>query len=116
MGGLGELLGFANNKVLSKGDWHHSGHVNVNHGLKYIKINVDAVVPNEAYGEDGRRDETVSFLTIDTSQPLFGTRTDYPNINETVSITPEFNSLKFTITTNIEWPVDVELLLDMEIV
>ena len=59
----------------------------------------------------------MSFLTIDTSRRLFGEKTDYNDINETVSITSEFNSLKFTVTPNIEhWPVDVEVLLDMEII
>ena len=101
--------------MFTKDLWHHSGRCNINHGLKYIKIGVDAIVPNEAYGEDGRRSETVSFLTVDTSQSLFGTRTDYQNINESVTIVPEFNSLKFTVTSNIDWPVDVEVLLDMEI-
>ena len=113
---LGVLLGFAEDKVFTKDLWHHSGIVKINHGFKYLKVGVDAIVSNEAYGEDGRRSETITVLPIDTTKPLFGEKTDYNDINETVKITPEFNSLKFTVSPNIEWPVDVEVMLDMEIV
>ena len=118
MGKLGVLLGFAEDKVFAKNDWQYpTGEVKINHGFKYLKIGVDGIVSNESYDENGRRSETMSFLTIDTSKRLFGEKTDYNNINETVTITSEFNSLKFTVTPNIDdWPVDVEVLLDMEII
>ena len=117
MGKLGTLLGFAEDHVFVKNDWNHStSDVNINHGLKYLKINVDAIVPNESYDEKGRRSENMTFLTIDTGRRLFGEKTDFHNINETVMINPEFNSLKFTVTSNIDdLPVNVEVLLDMEI-
>ena len=31
------LLGFDKTKIFTKGVWHHSGEVNINHRLKYIK-------------------------------------------------------------------------------
>ena len=115
MGKLGVLLGFEENKVFAKDLWHHSGRVKVNHGLKYLKINVDVANEDVVYGEDGHRCRTLTSLDIDTTQPLFGTRTHYPNIMESIPISHEFGSLRFTITTNIDWPVDVDATLNMEI-
>ena len=115
MGGFGEMLGFAKDKVFTKDLWHHSGRCSVNHHLKYLNINVDAIDTDESYGEDGRRDENITTLAVETKQPLFGTRTEYNNINKTVKISKEFNALRFTVTTNIDWPVDVDVLLNMEI-
>ena len=115
MGKFGVLLGFPEDKVFTKDLWHHSGRVNINHGLKYLKINVDAANEDAVYGEDGRRARTITSLDIDTTQSLFGTKTHYPNIMETIPITHEFGSLKFTITSNIDWPVEVDAVLNMEI-
>ena len=115
MGGLGELLGFDKDKVFTKGDWHHSGKVKVNHGLKYININVDAAVEDSVYNERGKRGNTITSLSIDTTQSLYGTKTDYKDIKESVPISSDFSSLRFSITTNIDWPVDVEALLNIEI-
>ena len=80
MGKLGVLLGFAEDHVFTKDSWHHSDRVKINHGLKYLKINVDAANEDAVYGEDGRRSRMITTLDIDTSQALFGTRTHYPNI------------------------------------
>ena len=115
MGGLGELLGFDKDKVFTKGDWHHSGKVKVNHGLKYININVDAAVEDSVYDERGKRGNTITSLYIDTTQSLYGTKTDYKDIKENVPISSDFSSLRFSITTNIDWPVDVDALLNIEI-
>ena len=115
MGKLGVLLGFEEDKVFTKDLWHHSGKVKINNGLKYLKINVDAANENAVYTEDGRRGQTITTLDIDTTQSLFGTKTHYPNIMESVPISHEFSSLRFSITSNIDWPVDVDATLNMEI-
>ena len=86
MGKLGVLLGFEEDKVFTKDLWHHSGKVKINHGLKYLKINVDAANEDAVYGEDGRRARTITSLDIDTTQSLFGTKTHYPNIMESIPI------------------------------
>ena len=83
--------------------------------MKYLKINVDAANEDAVYEETGRRGNAITSLDIDTTQSLFGTKTHYPNIMETLPISHEFASLRFTITTNIDWPVDVEAVLNMEI-
>ena len=115
MGKLGAMLGFDENKVFTKNLWHHSGQVMINHGLRYIKIAVDAVEKNLVYDERGRRSSLVACLPIDTSQPLFKTRTVYENIKVKVPITSSFSSLRFTMFTNIEWPVELNALLDIDI-
>ena len=115
MGKLGVLLGFEEDKVFTKDFWHHSGKVKINHGLKYLKIDVDAANEDAVYGEDGRRSRTITSFDIDTTQSLFGTKTHYSNIMETIPISHEFGSLRFTITTNIDWPLDVDATLNMEI-
>ena len=116
MGKLGVLLGFAENHTFVKDDWNHSPNkVQINHGLKYLKINVDACNEDQVYGEDGRRSRMITTLDIDTSQPLFGSRTHYPNIMEAIPISHEFGSMRFTITTNIDWHVNVDAVLNMEI-
>ena len=115
MGKLGVLLGFAEDKVFTKDLWHHSGKCKINHGLKYLKISVDAADNDSVYEEDGRRGNTITTLDIDTTQSLFGTKTHYPNIMESVPISHKFSSLRFKITTNIDCPVDVDATLNMEI-
>ena len=116
MGKFGVLLGFAEDKIITKGDWIYSTEkAKINHGLKYLKIDVDAANEDEVYGEDGRRSRTITSLDIDTTQSLFGTKTHFPNIMESIPISHEFGSLRFTITTNIDWPVDVDATLSMEI-
>ena len=83
--------------------------------MKYLKIYVDAANQDAVYTEDGRRGQTITTLDIDTTQSLFGTKTHYPNIMESVPISHEFSSLRFTITSNIDWPVDVDATLNMQI-
>ena len=116
MGKLGVLLGFAENHLFLKDDWNHSPNMaNINHGFKYLKISVDAANEDAVYDESGRRSRMITTLDIDTSQALFGTRTHYPNIMESIPITHEFGSLRFTITSNIDWPVAVDATLCMKI-
>ena len=110
------MLGFDENKLFTKDVWHHSGEVSINHGLKYIKIFVDIAENNSVFDEKGKRPNIITTLPVETQQPLFSTRTVYSNINCRVPITKSFSSLKFSLSTNTKWHVDMEALLDIEII
>ena len=116
LGKLGVMLGFKEDKLFAKDVWHHSGEVSINHGLKYVKITVDITESNSVFDEKGKRSSIVTTLPVETQQSLFSTRTVYSEINCRVPISKSFSSLKFSLSLNIKWPVDMEAFLDIEIV
>ena len=59
LGNLGVLLGFDETKNFSKDNWHHSGEVNINHGLKYIKISADIAEKDDNFDENGQRSNVI---------------------------------------------------------
>lgn len=77
------LLGFDDDKYVTKDTWYNSGEVNINHGLKYVKTSA-AIVYDEIYSR--------------------------------APITKDFSSVKFSLSTNISWHVEVNALLDIEII
>ena len=116
LGKFGVMLGFAEDKLFTKDVWHYSGKVNINHGLKYVKIMVDITAEsNSVFDEKGKRSSIITTLPVETQQCLFSTRTVYNNINAKVPISSSFSSLRFSLSTNTKWPVDMEALLDIEI-
>ena len=115
MGKFGVMSGFAENKLFAKDVWHYSGEVNVNHGLKYVKIMVDIAEKNSVFDEKRKRSSIITTLPVETQQSLFSTRTVYNDINARVPISSSFSSLKFSLSTNTNWPFDMEALLDIEI-
>ena len=115
MGKLGVMLGFAEDKLFTKNNWHYSEGVNINHGLEYVKIMVDVTESNSVFEEKGKRFNIITTLPVETQQSLFSTRTVYTEIHCGVTITKSFSSLRFSLLPNTEWPVDMEALLDIEI-
>ena len=115
MGELGVMLGFAEDKLFTKDVWHYSGEVNINHGLKYVKVMVDIAEKNSVFDENGKRSSIITTLPVERQQSLFSTRTVYNDINAKVPISSSFSSLKFSLSTNTKWPVDMEAYLDIEI-
>ena len=116
LGKLCVMLGFAEDKLFTKDVWHYSGKVSINHGLKYVKIMVDITESNSVFDEKGKRLSIITTLPVETQQSLFSTRTVYSNINCRVPVSKSFSSLKFSLSSNVRWPVDMEALLDIEII
>ena len=73
MGKLGVMLGLAEDKLFTKDVWHYSGEVNINHGLKYVKIMVDITESNSVFNEKGKRSNIIKTLPVETQQSLFST-------------------------------------------
>ena len=92
MGKLGVMLGFAEDKLFTKDNWHYSGEVNINPGLKYVKIMVDITESNSVFDKKGKRSNIITTLPVETQQSLFSTRTVYTEINCRVPITKSFSS------------------------
>ena len=76
---------------------------------------VDATESNYVFDKNGKRSNLITTLPVETKQSLFSTRTVYTDINCRVPIAKSFSSLKFSLSSNSEWPVDMEALLDIEI-
>ena len=86
LGKLGAMLGFAEDKLFTKDNWHYSGEVNINHGWKYVKIMVDIAESNSVFDEKGKRSNIITTLPVETQQSLLSTRTVYTEINSRVPI------------------------------
>ena len=115
LGKLGVLLGFDDSKYVTKDTWYHSGKVNINHGLKYAKISADFVKTSSNLDENGSYTDIITTLPVDTQQSLFSTRTVYNEVNAKVPIVQNFNSINLTLSTNTDWYVEMEALLDIEV-
>lgn len=112
MGKLGVMLGFAEDKVITKNKWEYpTGEVQLNHGLEYIRISADIVDSKYMHNEKGERSDIIGCLPIDITQPLFGTLHTYEYFRARVPILSSFSSIRFRITTNIDWPVEVKALI-----
>lgn len=109
------MLGFDDDKYVTKDTWYHSGEVNINHDLKNVKVSADIIEKTGNFDENGRHTDIITTLPIDTQQPLFSTRTVYSDINARVPIVNNFNSINFSLSTNSKWHVDAEALLDVKI-
>ena len=109
------MLGFREEKLFTKDVWHNSGEVSINYGLKYVKILVDIAKRNSVFDERGKRSNIMTALHVETQQSLFLTCTVYCDINCRVPIAKSFSSSKFSLSSNIKWPVGMKALLDIEI-
>ena len=78
MGKLGVMLRFDETKTFSKVNWHHSDEVNINHGLKYIKILADIAERDDSFDKNGQRSSVIKLLPVKSRQSLFSTRTITP--------------------------------------
>ena len=68
LGKLGVMLGFAEDKLFTKDVQHYSGEVNINHGLKYVKIMVDITDSNSVFDKNGKRSNIITTLPVETQQ------------------------------------------------
>ena len=115
MGKFGVMSGFDETEAFTKDVWYHSGEVNINHGLKYIKISADIAERDDSFDENGQRSSVIKVLPVESQQSLFSTRAIYPEINRRVPISPKFSSIRFKISTNVDWPVKMDALLELDI-
>ena len=81
MGELEVVLGFDETKTFGKDTWHHSGKVNINHGLKYIKISADVAERDDNFDKNCQRSSVIKVLPVESQQSLFSTRTVYTDID-----------------------------------
>ena len=117
LGKLGVLLGFAKDHILrqnKKSDGTKP--VEVNHGLRFVKLSAD-IVDKSYVNFEGQRSDVFATLPVETNQRLFGTRTHFPDLNLKVAIVRNFSSAEFKISSNIDWELfEMDALLDLDIV
>ena len=86
--------------------------VDVNGGLRYVKIRCDVVDRTSNINESGKRDDCILSLPIPNDQPLFGSISQYRDIESKVTITKGIiNQLHFTITDQNGVIVDIGKIL-----
>ena len=107
---LASLLGFNDdNRIFNPNTTTTSDNkVDVNNGLRYIKIHCNVVDDTSNLNEAGKKDDTIISLPISTTQPLFGSITKHSDIESKVPIDKGvINQLHFTVTDQNGNPVDV---------
>ncbi|CAB3986979.1 Hypothetical predicted protein [Paramuricea clavata] len=92
--------------------------MNINLGLEYINISCNLV--NESFNvhTEGTRSDVVTSLAVTTTQSLFGSVTEYFDIESKVPVNKgSFNQLKFYVTDQDGKPVEIgKILLELYIV
>ena len=111
---LASLLGFNDgNRTFNPNTTTTSdGTVDVNEGLLYIKIGCNIVDTTSNLNEKGRNDDTIVSLPITTRQPLYGSVTEYSDIESKVKIDKGvINQLHFTVTDQDNGTIDIGKIL-----
>ena len=86
--------------------------VNVNEGLLYIKIGCNIVERTSNLDEKSRNDDTIVSLPITTRQLLYGSVTEYPDIESKVKIDKGvINQLHFSVTDQYANEINVGKIL-----
>ena len=91
--------------------------VNINLGLEYINISCNLVNESSNVHTEGTRSDVVTSLAVTTTQSLFGSVTEYFDIESKVPVNKgSFNQLKFYVTDQDGKPVEIgKILLELYI-
>ena len=91
--------------------------VDGNNGLRYIKIRCDIVDNASNINEAGKKDDSIVSLPIPSDQPLFGSISEYRDIESKSKIDRGIiNQLLFAVTDQDSKPVDIgKVLLELYI-
>jgi len=114
LGNFGVLIGLEKNTTIPKGLLKDSDPVDVNLGLKYIRLGCDWDNTSKNFDTNGERNKTMATFAVPSDQSLNGTVSLYDK-NYEVSITNrDHNSFNFHVDTNIsdKEDVNVSILFD----
>ena len=101
LGQFGVLLGFPENKVVTKGMYSDSGVVNITQHLEYITLGCDLIDREKNTDRYGQRSNVIATLPIDTTQNLNGSFTHYKDLTFVAPVKEgEKTYCKFTIEDN----------------
>ena len=85
--GIGPLLGFRANQVIPEYTKTVGKHaVNVNFGLRDVKVTCESVNTEKNFGTDGRPSKVIVVLPTTTGGSLKGSVTHYDNVNSTIEL------------------------------
>jgi hypothetical protein len=92
--------------------------LNINLGLEYINISCNLINESSNVHTEGVSSDVVTSLAVTTTQSLFGSVTEYSDIESKVSVNKgSFNQLKFHVTDQDGKPVEIgKILLELYIV
>ena len=98
---FGVLLGFPENKVVTKGTYSDSEVVNIMQHLEYITLECDLVDREKNTDRYGQKSNVIATLPIDTTQNLNGSFTHYRDLTFVAPVKEgERTYCKFTIEDN----------------
>lgn len=80
-----------------------------------MKLTSDIVDKSNVFFE-GKKSNIFATLPVESQQTLFSTRTVYSDLCIRVPIARNYSAIKFGLETNIDWPVAMDALLDLDIV
>ena len=113
LGNFGLLIGFEKDTVIPRTITKDSGEVNVNSGLRFVTIGCDIVNSSKNFCVDGCRSKTIATFPITTEQPLFNYVSYYKDVNfEAPTVNGIHNCLKFSVDTNIDEEVEMNILTE----
>ena len=100
---LGPLLGFLEDKVIKRKTWTQSGStVDVNLGLRYVRVACDMIDLGKNFDRDGKRSKVFATFPITTDQSLNGTVSHYTEREFEAPITNgDHTTLEFYVDSNI---------------
>ena len=112
------MFGYNNSLFLRGSTSTSSRRVDINKDLKYIKIHCNLVDRSNNINESGHKDDTIISLPIVSTQSLFGTVSQYTDIESKVRIDKGvINNIRFHITDQSHTPISIgKVLLELYIV
>lgn len=109
---LMELLGFKSGFFDASTTTKSDEQVNINNGLKYVKVRCNIVDNQCNINEMGKKDDTIVSLPITSTQPLFGSVQSYFDIESKIHIdNGVINQLHFSVTDQDEKPINIGKIL-----
>ena len=112
---FGKLLGFPENQPVLANTVTRSPHsVDVNRGLRYLKVTCDLANPLKNVDTDGNTNTNISYLPIPPGTRLNSTVSSFNENHPVVFVKEDIvTEMTFTVTPNINIPVDVDVLLNL---
>ena len=108
---LAALLGFTTRVFTDNDNVTSEGKVSINQ-LQYLKVSCNIVDTSCNTNEEGRKDSTIISLPVMTTQPLFGSVSDYVDIESKVRIDKGvINQLMFRVTDQNGIEIDAGKIL-----
>ena len=110
------MLGFAKDATLTRGvKADGTKPVDVHHNFRFVKLSAD-IEDKTNVSFKGQRSQVFATLPVESQQRLFTTRTVYSDLDIRVPIVRNFSTVEFNLSTNIDWDIGLDALLDIDLI